>query len=312
MSVQLINHLNSPKWCDIHKKIGSAQLNGARTYSELISEYYFPIFKLISPDSNRSPKIQVITVTTESKPLYFSGDILFVFLHEIKDKKGAGTVYRQKAFAKLNNNKRVIFVVWNEDWKKELEAEGLEAIYLPMAIDVKALKKGISEVKDRKRYRRKLLWFGNLRGQKMQSWYLMKSACMRHGWTLDLISGGKFNREVPLTREQTMQKVAEYKYGVGVGRCAAEMAALGLKVFCFSYGTRGYLPVNKAQADFAVAHNMYCRGNEKISPEQALINFENAVVCEVNDIPKCQDILRKELKEKGFFDRLPRIPKIED
>ena len=300
MSVELLNHENSPVWSDIYKKdTGAPKFNGAAAYSKLITDEYWPIFKRISRE-DEPLRVKVITVTTESKPQTIPGDVLIVFLHEIQDPKGNPTIYRQKAFCKANPGKRIVFITWNEDWKKMIEANGMEAIWLPSAIDVKTLKKQAGRVKYR--YPRRVIWFGNLRAQKLRSWYLMKAACRKYNWGIDLISGGKFNQSGGyLSREETIKKVARYQYGVGVGLCAQEMAALGLKVFCFSYGDKGYLPMTQKEAEFAVLHNMYCKGYEEVKPEQAILNFPQVAVCPVNDVEKCQRMLIKGLMEKGLF-----------
>ena len=307
--MKLINHENSPGWTELHNRLANKN-NGARTYSEMITAHYWPIFEAIDMGKTRAA---VVTCTRENVPMNFRYEVVFIFLHERKLKNGESTVHRHIEMAKAQGNKcRTIFVVWDEDWAKELEANGLEAIFLPMAIDKEKIKEGVVEQKARKRHYRKILWFGNMWAGKRGAYTLLRSACRKHGWALDRISGGKFNGSIPLTREQTFQKIAEYKYGVGVGRCAAEMASLGLKVFCYAFGEKGYLPMTEEEAEFLVKKNMLAREEANYTPDEALVLLPNSVQCRPLDVEDCCEILISELDKKGFYVDRNKIGIIKD
>lgn len=292
----LINHENSPGWTEIHNKLAN-KANGARTYSEMITKHYWPIFEGISMGRTQSA---LVTVTRETVPYDFHQEVLFVFLHERKTQRGESTIGRQKALVQAQSKRcRTIFIVWDIDWAKELEANGLEAIFLPMAIDKDEIREYVTDDVQKKHYR-KILWFGNMWAGKKEAFLRLQSACRRHGWTLDRISGGKFNGVRTLTRQQTFQKINEYQYGVGVGRCAAEMATLGLKVFCYAFGTKGYLPMTEEEAKFLVDKNMLAREEAKYTPDQALIFLQKSVLCQPLGVQECQQVLIDELWKKGF------------
>ncbi len=296
--MKLINHTNSPGWTELHNRLANKN-NGARTYSEMITTHYWPIFEAVDMGKTRAA---VVTCTRENVPYNFRFDVVFIFLHERKLKSGGSTVERHKEMAKAQGSRcRTIFIVWDEDWAKELEANGLEAIFLPMAVDKAKIKEGVVAVKERKRHYRKILWFGNMWAGKREAYTALRSACRKHGWALDRISGGKFNGNIPLSREQTFQKISEYKYGVGVGRCAAEMASLGLKVFCYAFGQKGFLPMTEEDAEFLVRKNMLAREEANYTPDEALALLPKSVQCCPLDVRDCQKILIEELKKKGFY-----------
>ena len=62
----LYNHLNSPVWSEKNQR--KNLVNGAKRYSEVITEYYYPIFQEVLGDD---PDTGVITVTTENHPIQF-------------------------------------------------------------------------------------------------------------------------------------------------------------------------------------------------------------------------------------------------
>jgi hypothetical protein len=92
------------------------------------------------------------------------------------------------------------------------DALGERGLWLPNMIDTTILP--IHEpVKD-------WVYYGNIMGQKESG--------------LERLAGMRFDR-VSRVRDQqeALRRVAQYRYGIGVGRCALEMMAMGMKVLIF-------------------------------------------------------------------------------
>lgn len=92
------------------------------------------------------------------------------------------------------------------------------ANYIPMSIDISAL----PEANPNKNG--KWIYFGNLMNGKHTIYNQIRKLT-----NCDLISMGRFN-DKPIRQAEAHEIINEYSYGIGVGRCALEMYAMGLKV----------------------------------------------------------------------------------
>lgn len=292
--IDLINHKNSPVWSQRNGVINNYK-NGARRYSEMITEYYFPVFEEFF--KNDSKRTAVITVTTENKPIFFENyDRIFCFRHECRYKQQP-TISRCLQFAKTNQHAEVIFVVWEESTAKQLRKVGLNAIFLPMAIDVEEVRKHLSPEIEKEDA---IIWYGQLRRKKRPFFEYFASECRKYNIRLDYISNNKFNGVgEELSREEIMKILQRYKYGVGVGICAHEMSALGLKVFIYSYTYRSNCAYSDMQGKYYINRNLCSPEEANISIERALADRERMVVIKPVDIRKNTELLYKILSSRN-------------
>lgn len=286
--IKLYNHETSVRWANLHRKI-KGKANGARNYSINITKWYWPIFEEVL--GNIGKTVAVVTVDLEGRPSHFEEDVIFAFRHECRYRQQP-TIERAKLFCDINSHAQVFFVVWDEDCARELSANGMNAIFLPMAIDVEEIR---SHKVDVPKYANRIIYFGNVRNAKMNAWWRLKTIVERHGWAIDRISENRLNMGKRLSRDEILQVIQYYKYGVGVGICAHEMAALGLKVYVYAYGANGHLPRTKQSADWLVRHNLCSPESATVDPLTAIQKFHSAVVIEPQDIKENCEYLRNTL-----------------
>lgn len=249
--IELFNHENSPVWAEKNKRMGLQ--NGAKTYSEAITKWYWPVFLKRFEDSKDN--IAVITVTTENNPIRFSKfNKIFLFLHECSYMRQP-TISRARRFKEMNNQAEVTFIVWSESTAKAMEKQGLKTIFLPMAIDLRNLQKYVANPGHK--FDNRIIYYGNLRGSKRPYVTYLMNKAHEIGWEVDYISDNSFNGDsYKLTREEIFYAIQQYKFGAGVGICAHEMAALGLKVFLYAYNFKANCPYTEEQAAHYIRNNL--------------------------------------------------------
>lgn len=290
--VDLYNHLNSPVWSQKNGVIKGMH-NGARSYSEVITEHYFPIFKkILEPDGIPTA---VITVTTENNPIRF-GEYkrIFLFLHECRYLQQP-TIARAERFAKMNSHAEVYFIVWEESTAEQMRKHKLNAIFLPMAIDVQEVRSHILKPAPLKNDH-KIIWFGNVRELKRPYYRYFLSEANKMGLTVDTISNSRFNRQYKMTRDEIMQCLQYYKYGVGVGICAHEMSALGLKVFIYSYNFKCNCAYNAQQGRHYIHRNLCSPEECNILVPDALRRRKEMVVIDPVDVRENAQLLENSLR----------------
>ena len=130
-----------------------------------------------------------------------------------------------------------------------LTAAGYHSAYVPMSIAPMARREIVPHDK-------RMIWFGNVYHSKRQTLDRLRTACKKAGWKLDVISRGKFNDRDPVTREHALDIIAQYPYGAGVGRCAMEMQAMGMKVLIAGDDIGGLImDENDRQQQIKTNHN---------------------------------------------------------
>lgn len=290
--VDLYNHLNSPVWSQKNGVIKGMH-NGARSYSEVITKHYFPIFKeVLEPDGIPTA---VITVTTENNPIRFGEyERIFLFLHECRYLQQP-TIARAQKFAAMNSHATVYFIVWSEDTAIEMRKYKLNAIFLPMAIDVQEVRSHLLTPPPHKS-EHKIIWFGNVREQKRPYYKYFISEANKQGLTVDTISNSTFNKQYKMTRDEIMQCLQYYRYGVGVGICAHEMSALGLKVFIYSYNFKCNCAYNEQQGKYYIHRNLCSPEESKILVPDALKHRKAMTVIEPVDVHKNAKLLENCLR----------------
>lgn len=231
--LDVIDHSNHPTWTKVYKNLGRE--NGAATYSRDIVKFYIPVFEKLY--GNKKTKVLVMTVTNCWDMTLKDYKKIFLFIHERGINKEARELRlnRMKAFKKANPQAKVYFIVWHPVFAEELKKEGLNAIFLPMAIDTEYFQQ---YVENPKKYNSRLIYFGNITKTKVREFNKFKRTVNRRGWQLDYISDNKYNGGFfRLKKEKIFWLVSQYKYGVAAGRAAQELSAMGLKVICPGYNT---------------------------------------------------------------------------
>lgn len=107
------------------------------------------------------------------------------------------------------SGKTKLFVTTYKDLAESLGERGL---WMPNAVDASALPAHSPD--------KGWVYYGNIIGDKRKSFDRLA------GLHFDTVAGVKDQR-------QALDRVAQYRYGIGVGRCALEMMEIGLKVMIF-------------------------------------------------------------------------------
>lgn len=297
--ITLINHLNSPIWTDKNKHL-KQKSNGARIYSIAITKYYWPIFQQVFAE--QPSNVVLITVTSEGKAIQFKEfDRIFLFMHECNYLKQP-TIARAKRFAQANPQAHCTFIVWNEATALAMQANGLDSMFVPMAIDVDEIHAAYDPTI--KKANKKLIYFGHLRSTKLLYYKFFVEEANKLGWHVDLISDNRFNNGMVLTRPQILQVLQHYNYGVGVGQCAHEMAALGLKVILYAYNYKCNCPYTPEEARYYMHRNLVSQEETNVTVKDAILNINRLVSFEPVDIKAQAQALGAQLESLISKDRI--------
>lgn len=293
MPISLINHENSPLWTDINKRL-SQNSNGAKIYSEAITKWYWPVFREVFKDSEEN--VLLLTVTAESKAQTFRPyKRIFLFMHECNYMKQP-TIARARRFMAANPQAHCTFIVWNEATADQMKINRIDSLFVPMAIDLNEIREAYDPTIDKADG--KIIWFGHLRRAKKPYFDYFCYEANRLGWQVDYISDNKLNGEgETLSREQILRTLQHYKYGVGVGQCAHEMAALGLKVILYAYNFKCNCAYTPQQAKYYMHRNLVSQEETNVCVKNALANIDNLVIFEPVDAAEQAEKLRKLLVE---------------
>lgn len=166
----------------------------------------------------------------------------------------------------------VAFIVAYRALCDMLNAAGHRAVYVPMSI---------SETPEPVEQRNgRAVWFGHTYSDKGETFRTVKNEFLRQGIPFDCISKDKFNGSEPVTRAQALARIRCYSYGIGVGRCAQEMYAMGLKVLIAGSAIGGLV---MRQEDEAV---------------QMASNYNGRVVTFSNNLSECVKYLPQSIVAK--------------
>lgn len=290
--LKVIDHTNHPSWTPINLRLGRE--NGARTYSRDIVKFYAPVFKRVFSGKER---VLLITVQNWNSCEVWKGySKIFVFVHERGSSEEVRKQKREalKKFAEVNSPAEVYFIVWCPQHEGELIRDGLNAIYLPMAIDMDVF---VKYQKVPKNKNKTFIYYGNIIQQKVEPFKRFKETALLNGWKVDFISKDRLNgKGFKLSPEQIRRIIAQYKYGVAVGRSAQELSAMGVKVVCYALGDV-MLARNDEEADKLMAQNNTSWGEGmKLEDFMKIVNET-----ELDKIrPLCRDCrdIAKELESK--------------
>ena len=95
-----------------------------------------------------------------------------------------------KKFAEVNSPAKVYFIVWCPQHEDELIRDGLNAIYLPMAIDMDVF---VKYQKVPKNKNKTFIYYGNIIQQKVEPFKRFREIALLNGWKVDFISKDRLN-----------------------------------------------------------------------------------------------------------------------
>jgi hypothetical protein len=192
--------------------------NGAATYSADLLRYQLANWEAATQGMDA---ILYTALPSHRAGQYIPpADISFTYLHTFPHTEPLRQIHKMRA---ADGSGRMVFITAYAAYHAMITRAGFESVYIPMSIAPMARREPVPHEK-------RLIWFGNLYHSKKSVCDDLRRKCKRHGWRLDVISKGRLNDGEHLSREQALDLIASYPYGVGVGRCAMEMQAIGLRV----------------------------------------------------------------------------------
>jgi len=191
---------------------------GAVTYSEDILATQKGRWESFIGEKESGKNITIATCLPNKKTTArkIDTDLLIQYLHRYRY---TNPLQVSRDIASQNES---VFITAYKAMKARLINDGHRAVFVPMMIRKPPFF-------DEEKYSDRIIWFGSLFSTKMPMFRLMKEKTKHHGLQMDVISKGQFNG-TPIDRERTFRILSKYRYGIGVGRCALEMYALGIRV----------------------------------------------------------------------------------
>lgn len=211
--MNFVNHTNK-EW--LAKRIA---INGAETYSKDLTTYQIPYWEQLLRENDIISTCPLFYNTT----IKGNYRVAVQYLHSYPYNN---PVLYAKKVEKAVQADHVIYITAYKEYEKMLRFMNLKAVHIPMSIDSTA----ICQYSMPKAGHDRILYFGQLRNNKKLLAVKIKQACKDLDIVYDSLSYNLFNGEVKYTREEGLRLVSTYQYGIGVGRCAQEMMALGVKV----------------------------------------------------------------------------------
>ncbi len=214
----LFDH-NHPSWQVRYGRHN--RTNGAQTYSEEIVRYQVPIWRSLTANAPGEVVVStcgIVPSTCPPRPY-----LLVQYLHEYPIGEYEEWLKRRLDVINARTQpQHLVFVVAYRSFQSWLQNHGLNAIYVPMSIDPPVPKK------IKRRGEGHVAYYGNLNvrravaARRQRLLQEIRGVLAARGWQLTVVSG------VP--QQEAWQQLNEFSYGIGVGRCAQEMSALGLRV----------------------------------------------------------------------------------
>lgn len=244
--MQVIDHTNE-QWNLRYTRHGRE--NGAATYSRELVKYHIPIWKKLAADTIVVSTTPLITSRSDYG-IDEAATMLVQYLHRYPYEDPTVDV---KRVVKAMGDTPVLFVVAYQNYAAVLKSLGYKVLYLPMTIDSRAVRKYATNKKAQGK--KTFAYFGNLLHGKQQIYTQIKHELISRGYSVDTFADNKYNNSpITLTQQEIWERLSEYEYGIGVGRCALEMYALGLKVLVIG-GQYGGIVTNRTEFASQLATN---------------------------------------------------------
>lgn len=265
---QIFDHTES-NWSDRYNR--HDRENGAATYSRDLVKYQVQLWDHESMVLSTCPLLSQIDDVPEAE--------LFVqYLHTYAYEQPLHAV-REIINATRLKCRRIVFVTAYNSFHLTMQRAGIESVFIPMTIDAEAVR---SKKAPHDTQPKAVIYFGNVMPAKERAFREIRAEFRKYGWRFDVLSHNRLNGE-PIGDQDVHEIVQNYDYGIGVGRCALEMMALGLKVMISGIEFGG-LMVNEHDFQVQTMTNM----NGRITTFDRQISrcidcFDDAIV-RTNDI----------------------------
>lgn len=214
MGLRVIDHTD--EWWTKRKK-RTGRENGANTYSRDIVTHHVGRWAKLAHNQ------EVVVSTAPPLVVHDIGpvDLVIQYLHSYDYATPLLVASRVRAVLEAQGVRRILFVAAYRPLVAKLVAEGFEAVYIPMRVDVDWVRHRAGPERTRFGPGR-AVYFGNVTAPKRTHYDAFRRAFVKAGWKLDLLT----------TPDQgkALRQVRRYAYGIGVGRCALEMMGLGMRV----------------------------------------------------------------------------------
>ena len=212
------------------------------------------------------------------------GDLAIQYLHRYPQAKPVPIAARI-ASELAQRFSRVLFVVSHRALVPALQREGLSAVFVPMTIDAKAIRREVPTPEDQNPSA--MVWFGNITHARAKTHATIMDIAVRRGYTFTTLSLNKINgKGSALTQQQLWQEAAKASIGVGVARSALELMALGLPVM-IAGNDFGGIVTNDGEWDAQTDANF---GGQVVTHsrdiEWCLNDIDQAIRGRTNDIPR--------------------------
>ena len=202
--------------------------NGAVTYSKDLVRFQVPLWKQVLPKDLRvilstAPRFSHIE-RKDVKPYY---DVAIQYLHTYPYKNPLQYIDEIVANRQFTCEKTYFlsaYLPYVKYLNSVLDSE-FEAVYVPMTIDTTV----VPTINTDAQYR--MMYFGNLYTNKYDAFEVVQKTAAQIYLHFDHIAFNKLNGTQDMhSQTDIWDKIRQYKFGAGVGRCALEMMAMGLQV----------------------------------------------------------------------------------
>ena len=196
-------------------------------------------------------------------------DLVVQYLHTIKYQDP--TIEARTVIEGISTKyKNIVFVTAYKQVERALLEMGINAVFVPMTIDT-------SKLPDPKPvYDKKIICFGNIRHVKKDNYKKVRRLFLKHGWEFDILSNNTYKGEKLSSQQEVWSIVSQYKYGMGIGRCALEMLGMDMQVVIIGADDGGAMFNNK---DYRVQERTNFNGlNNMYDYEYSIKNISKSII----------------------------------
>lgn len=217
--ITVIDH-TEPTWHSRYMRRGRE--NGAATYSREIVAHHLPIWEQQLPDG---AVVSTCPVLADDE-LDVAGPVVIQYLHtySYREPLRQARLVRDRLAGRVD---QVVFVTAYRSLHAQLVLAGYESLFVPMTVDTVAVRARASG--EAPHPERRVLYFGNITRPKRALFAQVQRQFEARGWVVDVCSDGWYQGH-HLTQRAAWSAASRYAFGIGVGRCALEMMALGMHV----------------------------------------------------------------------------------
>lgn len=276
--IKIIDHTD-PHWYSLY--VGHGRENGAMTYSKDIVKYHLPIWRSELKKSGINNAIIGTCRLLRNNNLVLpkKTDLVVQYLHtysSLNPLREIKLVTEQIP----TEYKKIMFVTAYKDLVPIANAYGYNAIFIPMTVDAGYIRQFARDKNPHLINR--VVYFGNLTRKRRRLYTQARSVLLRRGMAVDLISNNRLNGGLKtLSQQECWQIASQYTYGMGAGRSALELAALGVKVMYINYNN-AYVASSEEEYEMLEAKNF--SGNiGRDTLFRSVLRFNNSII-RTNDI----------------------------